>query len=799
MNSDCNLTLKRGLEGYKATNYESHSRSKRQLNELSLLALVLPLSACGGGGSGNSSTSIIETSQTNTSNNAVTTSTASSFVSAPSGTLLSLAKTGSGYSASSYAGVSLKDTGAHLFVSDDTRDNAYEMKLSAEGTGILEFEFEDSADTVTLIDGSTIDGFSQLNVTIGTLDATAADIGDVEKVVVASGIKITYSQITALKSIVSNSATSKIEVAVANDEEAKALETFINSGELEMFLVGGSDALKVEEAPAAVVSTTVLTSVVSVAGGAAAAAPAPSAAVLVPPEVMTILEQKAAATLSIANDDTYINAEESSSNIKFKVDLQHGYTVKSLTVGGVSASSTGVAGEYQIATPNLVSGANQVVLTVQDPIAALAGSSTQGGLVVLNGVVHLDTVAPSDAVINVAGASNGLNNLEASGNVNVSILAPSDASITNVVFDGGVITNAGNGSYSFDASALVDGAYSISADLVDSAGNKATVSETFTVNKTSSSEPIISVAGADGGLNSSEATSSVAVTVDPNGAASITSATVGGSSLSSTGSNSYSLNAAVLSEGIHTLEAIGVDASGAEVRSQLDILIDTLAPGQADIVVSNSQYGLTPAELADPISVFVTPEAGSVVTSASIGGVNLTQVSDGVYSLNGRSLSPGRYDITTTSTDSAGNSSVSSKEITVLGTTNAISSAFEVVSSESSGIFTVDLYIKNSLEQFPNGIPTYDFDIQLNTAHLDYIEGSFQGFEGSSYEVGESSSADGLVRVSGLSSAAFQDYEAPFMSLQANVLSTFDTTKITLSDVTFYRTDFGDVDYYASV
>jgi len=254
-----------------------------------------------------------------------------------------------------------------------------------------------------------------------------------------------------------------------------------------------------------------------------------------------------------------------------------------------------------------------------------------------------------------------------------------------------------------------------------------------------------------------------------------------------------------LPEGVNTITVNALDASGDTVTSQLDFIVDTTAPSPASIVISGSQFGLTNAERVDPVSVFVTNEPSSSVVSANFSGGALSQSADGVYSFNGRSLSPGQYDISVTLIDGAGNTSKSSEEITVLGTTNAISNAFDVQSSIESDIVSISLYIKNALEQFPNGIPTYSFDIQLNTAQLDYIEGSFQGFEGSSFEVGESASSEGLIRVSGMSGAPFQDYDTPFMVFQANIIEAVDTTQITLSDVIFYRTEYGDVDYFTTI
>ena len=170
--------------------------------------LALSVSGCGGGGSspGSSSQSTAQPSTSSSSTN--------TFPAAPSlpasGSVLSLSKLGANYVTSTIPGITLKDGSSHYIVADDTQDNLYAVKLDAEGAGTLEFEFEDSNDTVELKEGSVISGFSQLNVKNGTVDATLADLGGVDTIVVASSIKITYKQVTGLKSLVSNSATSKL-------------------------------------------------------------------------------------------------------------------------------------------------------------------------------------------------------------------------------------------------------------------------------------------------------------------------------------------------------------------------------------------------------------------------------------------------------------------------------------------------------------------------------------------------------------------------------------------------------------
>ena len=93
-----------------------------------------------------------------------------------SSNVLTLTKSADTYSASSVTGFTVTDSSTAKLDIADSSSNAYEIKLDASGTGVIEFDFADAGDTVTLLSGSKTSGFTTLKVTSGTLDATNADL-----------------------------------------------------------------------------------------------------------------------------------------------------------------------------------------------------------------------------------------------------------------------------------------------------------------------------------------------------------------------------------------------------------------------------------------------------------------------------------------------------------------------------------------------------------------------------------------------------------------------------------------------
>jgi hypothetical protein len=98
-----------------------------------------------------------------------------------------------------------------------------EATITASGTGTVTFNFADEDDIVTLLAGSTFSGFTALAVVAGTVDVTAADLGDIVDITVASKIVMTAAQFLGLDSLDGLSDDAELEIEIASAEEAAAV------------------------------------------------------------------------------------------------------------------------------------------------------------------------------------------------------------------------------------------------------------------------------------------------------------------------------------------------------------------------------------------------------------------------------------------------------------------------------------------------------------------------------------------------------------------------------------------------
>ena len=113
-------------------------------------------------------------------------------------------------------------------------------------------------------------------------------------------------------------------------------------------------------------------------------------------ESHTILAQRSYATLSIENDDIYLNNAETQSSVKFLVDVSDGYTVTSVRVGNVAL--TGSSGEYtlNVGDSNLSDGTYQVVVELADAALSVVDPTLgyEQSAITLTSDIILDTSAP---------------------------------------------------------------------------------------------------------------------------------------------------------------------------------------------------------------------------------------------------------------------------------------------------------------------------------------------------------------------------------------------------------------------
>lgn len=203
------------------------SKHKKKLAALSSSQFALILSACGSSDDSSSSN------------------------------LLTLTKSADTYSASNVTGFSLLDSSSAKIDVADATSNTYEVKLDASGAGVLEFDFADAGDTVTLLAGSKTSGFTTLKVTDGTIDATNADLTGITRVEVASGIKISLAQVKLIPTIVANSATAEVSIEVATDAEAAELVDLVAAGTVTVY--ADTNPIKLVAASTATVTDETLT------------------------------------------------------------------------------------------------------------------------------------------------------------------------------------------------------------------------------------------------------------------------------------------------------------------------------------------------------------------------------------------------------------------------------------------------------------------------------------------------------------------------------------------------------------
>ena len=114
------------------------------------------------------------------------------------------------------------------------------------------------------------------------------------------------------------------------------------------------------------------------------------------------------------------------------------------------------------------------------------------------------------------------------------------------------------------------------------------------------------------------------------------------------------LRRAHLSEGVHTVKGCSGEFCRVQVTSEKNFEVDLTPPGGASIQLIGDDNVLTSTEIASATTVFITPEPGSTVPSASIGSQNLTyDAASGSYTFNASNLRGGRYEIEATSSDTA--------------------------------------------------------------------------------------------------------------------------------------------------
>ncbi|MDR6774964.1 Ig-like domain-containing protein [Azospirillum sp. BE72] len=377
-----------------------------------------------------------------------------------------------------------------------------------------------------------------------------------------------------------------------------------------------------------------------------------------------------------------------------------------------SGSDTGVTGDSRtnLTTPSVtgMAEASSIVLLYEgSTLLGQATAGADGGWTVassaLTGDVHTLTARAVDQAGNTSVASGGLV-------VNIDLTAPNapgalvlnsdsgtpsdnrtqvtapviagtaEAGSTVRLYEGGTLLGTGTadlstGAWTITSSSLGEGAHTLTARAVDTAGNTGAASPALaiTIDQTSATPGGLALSSATNSGSLADAlTNALTPTITGTAEAGATVTLYGGgltASATADGSGRWAATITGLTEGAHTLTASAVDVAGntSQLSAGLVVSIDRTGPG----------LSAPTADTAGPSGQFTpilsgTAEANSIVTlydgavGAAVLGV-VTVDSTGLWSITTPELGGGTHTMTARALDAAGNETVTSSLLSVTG------------------------------------------------------------------------------------------------------------------------------------
>ncbi|WP_345773475.1 Ig-like domain-containing protein, partial [Azospirillum brasilense] len=324
-------------------------------------------------------------------------------------------------------------------------------------------------------------------------------------------------------------------------------------------------------------------------------------------------------------------------------------------------------------------------------------------------LVTIDTGASAPTSLALATSSNSGSTADTLTNVTAPVIAGTvgEAGVV-VLYEGatalGTVTAAAAGAWSITAASLSNGAHTLSATVIDAAGNTSSASTALTVTiDTGANAP--SGLALTGGSNSGSTADTltnvtapvIAGTVGEAGVVVLYEGATALGTVTAAAAGAWSITAASLSDGAHTLSATVTDAAGntSSASTALTVTIDTGASSPTGLALAAaSNSGSTADTLTNvtaPVIAGTVGEAGVVVLyegATALGTV--TAAAAGAWSITAASLSNGAHTLSATVTDAAGNTSSASTALTVTIDTGASSPTGLALAAASNSGSTAD-------------------------------------------------------------------------------------------------------------
>ena len=370
-----------------------------------------------------------------------------------------------------------------------------------------------------------------------------------------------------------------------------------------------------------------------------------------------------AAVINSVTADNVINAAERTATVTVTGTNEAGSTV---TLNGAAVTVLTPTTWSAVLSTAQINGFGEGPETLTAVSTDAAGNTTTS-----TRTISVDTVAPTSAGIDSVTADNVINAAERTATVTVTGTNEAGSTVT---LNGAAVTVLTPTTWSAVLSTAQingfgEGPETLTAVSTDAAGNTTTSTRTISVDTVAPTSAGIDSVTADNVINAAERTATVTVTgtneagstVTLNGAAvTVLTPTTWSAVLSTAQINGFG-------EGPETLTAVSTDAAGNTTTSTRTISVDTVAPTSAGIDSVTADNVINAAERTATVTVTGTNEAGSTVT---LNGAAVTVLTPTTWSavlstaqING--FGEGPETLTAVSTDAAGNTTTSTRTISV--------------------------------------------------------------------------------------------------------------------------------------
>ena len=360
----------------------------------------------------------------------------------------------------------------------------------------------------------------------------------------------------------------------------------------------------------------------------------------------------------------------------------------------------------------LANGTHAITATSSDTAGNVSAASPALPLVI-------DTTAPNTPAVTslTAATDSGVSTTDEITNVNKpTLVGTAEANSTVNVYDGatllGTVTANGSGSWTLAlTTALTDGAHSITATSIDTAGNVSVASPVLplVIDTNAPNTPVVTglTAATDSGVSTTDSNTNInkptlVGTAEANSSVKVYDGATLLGTVTANGSGSWSLTlTTALTNGTHSITATSTDTAGnvSAASPALPLVIDTTAPNTPVVtgLTAVTDSGVSNTDEITNVNkptLTGTAEANSTVKvfdGATLLGT-VTADGSGNWSLPlTTALTDGTHSITATSTDTAGNVSVASPALPlVIDTLISTPSVSGLTAASDSGVSNTD-------------------------------------------------------------------------------------------------------------